>query len=84
MMVCGIERLADFTALIITSEFNTPFIRVGRGVLQGYCLSPLLFNMCFNTFFQHIKDGRLHENRRRPMKTMINLWIDASTHTNVQ
>ena len=48
----------DFNASIITSEFNTPFIRVGRGVLQGYCLSPLLLNMCFNTFIQHIKDGR--------------------------
>jgi hypothetical protein len=23
--------------------------------LQGDCLSPLLFNMCFNTFIQHIK-----------------------------
>ena len=25
------------------------------GVLQGDCLSPLLFNTCFNTFVQHIK-----------------------------
>ena len=33
----------------------TPFITVGRGVLQGGYLSPLLFNMCFNTFVQHIK-----------------------------
>ncbi len=24
------------------------------GVLQGDCLSPLLFNFCFNTFVQHI------------------------------
>ena len=48
----------DLNASIITSEFNTPFIRVGRGVLQGDCLSPLLLNMCFNTFIQHIKDGR--------------------------
>ena len=30
-------------------------IPVRRGVLQGDCLSPLLFNMCFNTFVQHIK-----------------------------
>ena len=45
----------DFQTSIITSEFCTPFISVGRGVLQGDCLSPLLFNMCFNTFIQHIK-----------------------------
>ena len=45
----------DFQTSIITSDFNTPFISVGRGVLQGDCLSPLLFNMCFNTFIQHIK-----------------------------
>ena len=46
-----IESLyTDFKTSIITSEFRTPFISVGRGVLQGDCLSPLLFNMCFNTF----------------------------------
>ena len=51
-----IESLyTDFKTSIITSEFRTPFISVGRGVLQGDCLSPLLFNMCFNTFIQHIK-----------------------------
>ena len=40
---------------ITTSEFCTPFVNVGRGVLQGDCLSPLLFNMCFHTYVQHIK-----------------------------
>jgi hypothetical protein len=45
----------EFQTSIITSEFRTPFISVGRGVLQGDCLSHLLFNMCFNTFIQHIK-----------------------------
>ena len=45
----------DFQTSIITSQFRTPFMTVGRGVLQGDCLSPLLFNICFNTFIQHIK-----------------------------
>ncbi|CAB4030630.1 Hypothetical predicted protein [Paramuricea clavata] len=45
----------DFKTSVITSEFRTHFIPVGRGVLQGDCLSPLLFNMCFNTYIQHIK-----------------------------
>ena len=45
----------DFHTSIITSNFNSPFLIVGRGVLQGDCLSPLLFNLCLNTFIQHIK-----------------------------
>ena len=51
----------DFKTSIITSEFRTPFITVGRGVLQGDCLSPLLFNMCFNTFIQHIKADKYRQ-----------------------
>ena len=51
----------DFKTSIITSEFRTPFIPVRRGVLQGNCLSPLLFNMCFNTFIQHIKTDKYRQ-----------------------
>ena len=55
------DLYTDFKTSIITSSFQTPFIPVGRGVLQGDCLSPLLFNMCFNTFIQHIKDERYRQ-----------------------
>ncbi|CAB4018711.1 Hypothetical predicted protein [Paramuricea clavata] len=51
----------DFQASIITEQFNTSFITVGRGVLQGDCLSPLLFNMAFNTFIQHIKSEKYRQ-----------------------
>ena len=51
----------DFKTSIITSEFRTPFIPVRRGVLKGDCLSPLLFNMCFNTFIQHIKTDKYRQ-----------------------
>ena len=51
----------DFKTSVITSKFRTPFITVGRGVLQGDCLSPLLFNMCFNTFIQHIKADKYRQ-----------------------
>ena len=50
-----------FKTSIITSEFRIPFIPVRRGVLQGDCLSPLLFNMCFNTFIQHIKTDKYRQ-----------------------
>ena len=42
----------DFKTSILTKEFRSPFISVGRGVLQGDCLRPLLFNLCFNTFLK--------------------------------
>ena len=42
----------DCKTSILTKEFRTPFISVGRGVLQGDCLRPLLFNLCFNTFLK--------------------------------
>ena len=51
----------DFKTSIITSEFRTPFIPVRRGVLQSDCLSPLLFNMCFNPFIQHIKTDKYRQ-----------------------
>ena len=45
----------DFQTSISTKEFNTAFVPVKRGVLQGDCLSPLVFNLCFNTFLQYVK-----------------------------
>ena len=51
----------DFQTSIITEKFSTHFITVGRGVLQGDCLSPLLFNMSFNTFIQHIKSDQYRQ-----------------------
>ena len=44
------EMYKDFYSAIATSSFLTPFIHVGKGVLQGDCFSPLAFNMVINTF----------------------------------
>ena len=41
-----------FKTSILTDTFQTPAIPVCRGVLQGDCLSPLIFNLCFNTYIQ--------------------------------
>ena len=43
---------------VITDHFLTPIIPVRRGVLQGDCLSPLLFCMCFNTLLQFIRQEK--------------------------
>ena len=45
----------NFFTCVSTSAYTTEFIHFGRGVLQGDCISPLLFNLIINTFIQHIK-----------------------------
>ena len=46
---------SGFHKSIITSDFNTSYIPIGRGALQGGCLSPSLFNLCSNKFIQCIR-----------------------------
>ena len=51
-----ISSLYDgFHTAAITHHYSMPAFPVRRGVLQGDCLSPLVFNMCFNTFIQFIR-----------------------------
>ena len=47
----------DFEISVITKDYQTSFISVKRGVLQGDSFSPLLFNMIINTFIQSIKSN---------------------------
>ena len=56
MLICSLY--SNFQTSIITDFFQTPFNKVGRGVLQGDCLSPLTFNLCFNTFIRYISDEK--------------------------
>ena len=42
----------DYFVSIGTKDFTTHPISVKRGVLQGDCLSPLLFNMCMNSLIK--------------------------------
>ena len=51
----------DFQTLILTKSYSTPFIPISRGVLQGDCLSPLLFNMIFTTFITSIRSQEFEQ-----------------------
>ena len=44
----------NFQTSILITSYQTTFLKVGRGVLQGDCLSPLTFNLCFCTFIEYI------------------------------
>lgn len=48
----------DFYVSITSKDFRTDYIKVGKGVLQGDCLSPLIFNMIINTFIQVVKQEK--------------------------
>ena len=57
-IICNIYT--DYTISIATDNFITNPIVVERGVLQGDSLSPLLFNMCFNTLMVILQEERLN------------------------
>ena len=40
----------NFRTTVITDSYSTEFMHVEKGVLQGNCLSPPLFNLLVNTF----------------------------------
>ena len=50
-----LEMYRDFYVTIGTMGYTTCPIKLESGVLQGDCLSPLLFNLCFNTLIQTVK-----------------------------
>ena len=56
-----LDLYTGFQTSVTTSSYSTPFIPIERGVLQGDCLSPLLFNMISNTFINSIKSKEFEQ-----------------------
>ena len=55
-----LEMYRDFYVTIGTMAYTTCPIKVERDVLQGDCLSLLLFNLCFNTLIQTVKQWKVN------------------------
>ena len=53
------EIYNDFHISIASDNYITSPIPVKRGVLQGDSLSPLLFNLCFNTLMLTVNQEKL-------------------------
>ena len=47
---------SDFHITILTSSFSSDYIKIEKGVLQGDCFSPLIFNIVMNAFIQYIRN----------------------------
>ena len=50
-----VRLYSRFYTAVTTERYTTDFIRIEKGILQGDCLSPFIFNMLMNTFIQYIK-----------------------------
>ena len=67
-----VKNLYDgFHTSITTKDYATPFLRIEKGVLQGDCLSPLLFNLCMNSFIQSIKTREFEQLSYRSSKLLM-------------
>ena len=51
-------RIGLGVSSIISDGFTTPAIPFQHGVLQNDCIRPLLFNLCFNTSMQFMKQEK--------------------------
>ena len=64
------DLYGNFTARIACKDYITGPILVERGVLQGDGLSPLLFNLVFNSFIQTIKSDEFKQLSYRYTKLL--------------
>ena len=78
-----------FHKSVITKSFATPFILVGQRVFQGHPLSPLTFNLIFNTFIRYIKSEQFEQFGYRYSNILIpKIWFqfaaDAAVVTGLE
>ena len=55
------DLYGNFTKRIVCKDYITDPLVVERGVLQGDRLSPLLFNLIFNSFIQTIRSDEFKQ-----------------------
>ena len=58
---------------MLTDGFVTDFVHMEKGVLQGDCFSPLMFNLIINTFIQPVKDEQYKQHGYKFMRHLTQL-----------
>ena len=77
----------DFASTIATDSFTTQFLHIKKDLLQGDCLSPLVFNLIINTFIQFVSQKQFFQpsysltNLIYPTKNWFQFTDDATVVT---
>ena len=58
---CIMSLYKDFATTVVTDSYAVSFLHIERSILQGDCLSPLIFNLLINTFIQYVRQERFSQ-----------------------
>ena len=58
LIKCIMSLYKDVASTFVTDSYTTSSLRVERCVLQGDCLSPLIFNILVNPFIPYVRQER--------------------------
>ena len=74
-----------FKISILTEDFVTDFVHMEqKGVLQGDCFSPLMFNLIINTFIRYFKHEQYEQFGYKFMRYLTSRhWYQFTDNTNV-
>ena len=70
----------DFATTVVTKSIRKSALCTERGVLQGDCLSPLIFNLLINTFIQYVRQERLSKSGNESVKF---LYHESNISSNI-
>ena len=61
LIECIMSLYKDFATTVVRLIYNVIPTYWERGVLEGDCLSPLIFNLLINTFIQYVRQERFSQ-----------------------
>ena len=80
LLTCLRNLYADQEATVRTRQGTTDWFRIGKGLHQGYTLSPCLFNLYAESIIQNVKLDEAHARIKIAGRNINNFsYADNST-----
>ena len=61
LIECIMSFYKDCATTVVTDSYTTSFLRIERGVLQGDCLSLIIFDLFINRFIQYVRQEKFSQ-----------------------